>query len=108
MKMFIILILVIAGFLAGYFLDIPVYLLGTKYLALLFLAIIDSFTYGLSRDISGQKNNNVPVIVRLTLGLLVSGFIIYFGEKSQLDLYLIALMPLAIGFAINMYKFLPK
>ena len=106
--MVLIIILVLIGFAAGYFFNIPLYFLNTKYLALGFLAILDSFTYGLSRDLTGLKNNNAPVFTRLVLGLILGGFIIYFGEKSQLDLYLVALIPFAIGFALNMYKFLPK
>jgi len=106
--MLIILVLVIAGFLAGYFVDIPFYMVGTKYLALIFLALLDSFTFGLARDLSGARESSGPILIRLLTGLVVAGFIIYFGEKSQLDLYFIALMPLAVGFALNMYKFLPK
>lgn len=106
--MWMILIILIIGFLAGYYINIPFYMLGTKYLALIFLALLDSFTYGLARDLSGLRSNNSPTVIRLLVSLLVAGFIIYFGEKSQLDLYFVAIAPLAVGFAINMYKFLPK
>jgi small basic protein len=100
--------LIIAGFVTGYFLKIPFDLIGSKYLALIFIALLDSISYGLTRDLSGQKKNNLPIIIRLILGLSLGGFIIYFGEKSGIDLYLIALLPLAVGFSLNMYKFLPK
>ncbi len=108
MMMIIIIILLIAGFTLGYFIDLPFHLVDTKYLALFFLALLDSFTYGLVRDLSGQKAGNSPVFLRLVLGLVIGGFIIYFGEKSELDLYLVALLPLTLGFALNLYKFLPK
>jgi small basic protein len=106
--MWLILIFIILGFSAGYYFDIPVQLVQSKYLALGFLALLDSFTYGLLRDLSGTKGNNAPIITRLVFGLLLGSFIIYFGEKSQIDLYMVAILPLALGFALNLYKFLPK
>ena len=101
-------LLIIAGFAIGYFVKIPFDFIGSKYLALCFIALLDSISYGLTRDLSGQKKNNPPIIIRLILGLALGGFIIYFGEKSGIDLYIVALLPLTIGFALNMYKFLPK
>jgi len=107
-KMWLIPVLILAGILAGYFFDIPFGLVDTKFLGLFFLALLDSLTYGLGRDLSGAKGNNAAILIRLLLGITVGSFIIYFGEKSQLDLYLVALLPVALGFALNLYKFLPK
>ncbi len=106
--MYAILVVMVVGFAIGYFVNVPFHFVDTKFLALIFLALLDSMTYGLVRDLSGQQSNNGPVFVRLLFGLVLGGFIIYFGEKSQLDLYLVALLPLALGFALNLYKFLPK
>ena len=106
--MWLILVLIIIGFILGYFLQIPFGIVPAKFLALFFLALLDSLTYALVRDLSGRTGNNGPVLIRLLFGLAVGGFIIYFGEKSEIDLYLVALVPLAVGFALNMYKFLPK
>lgn len=106
--MWVIPVMVIIGFTIGYFFNIPFNMAGGKYLALGFLALLDSISYGLVRDLSGQKGNNGPILIRLIIGLVLGGFIIFFGEKSQIDLYIVALLPLAVGFALNMYKFLPK
>jgi small basic protein len=106
--MWIIITLVFIGFAAGYFLKIPVDTLNVKYIALVFLALMDSLTYGLLRDLQHQVSNNKYIFTRLIMGLVFGGFIIYFGEKSGLDLYLVALLPLSLGLAINLYKFLPK
>lgn len=101
-------VLILVGFGLGYLLKVPFNFVETKYLALFFLALLDSISYGLVRDLSKQEKNNGPIIIRLLLGLALGSFIIYFGEKSQIDLYLVALIPLAVGFMLNMYKFLPK
>jgi small basic protein len=106
--MWLIIVLICIGFAIGYFFDIPFSLVDSKYIALAFLALLDSISYGLVRDLSGQKKNNGPVVIRLVIGLVLGGFIIFFGMKSQIDLYLVALLPLGIGFMLNMYKFLPK
>jgi len=106
--MWIVPILVAVGFAIGFYLDIPFDRIPDIYIALIFLALLDGMTYGLVRDLGGQKRNNGPVLIRLALGLAVGSFIIYFGEKSGIDLNLIALLPLALGFALNLYKFLPK
>ena len=101
-------VLIIIGFAIGYFVRIPFDIVDSKYLALGFMGLLDSLSYALVRDLGGQTRNNVPIFIRLILGLAIGGFIIYFGEKSQIDLYLVALLPLGVGFALNMYKFLPK
>ncbi|MFH1676706.1 MAG: hypothetical protein ABIC40_06740 [bacterium] len=106
--MWLILIFILVGFTGGYFFNIPFESIPGKFLALLFLGMIDSFTYGLARDLEGSGANDKMVLTRFVAGLIICGFIIYFGEKSKIDLYMIGLMPLAIGFALNMYKFLPK
>ncbi len=106
--MLIIIILIIVGFGIGSVAGSKIFIMESKYLALIFLGLLDSFTYGLSRDISGLKGSNGAIVIRLLTGLLVCGFIIYFGEKSEIDLYIVALIPLVVGFALNMYKFLPK
>jgi small basic protein len=106
--MWLVIVFAIVGFALGYYLDVPFSLVGGKYLALIFLALLDSLTYALVRDLSSLSRNNAPVILRLIVGLVFGGFIIYFGEKSHIDLYLVALIPLAVGFALNLYKFLPK
>jgi small basic protein len=107
--MIVIVILLLAGFAVGYYLHVPFELVGTKYLALLFLGLLDGITLGLSRDLTGQGSaTDRYVLTRLVVGLILGGFLIYFGEKSHVDLYLVALLPFALGFALNMYKFLPK
>jgi hypothetical protein len=106
--MLLLLVCIIVGAVAGYFLDIPWGMVNVKFLGLLFMALLDSFTYALVRDLGGYRSNNGPVFIRLVLGLVLGAFIIYFGEKSELDLYLVALVPLAVGFSLNLYKFLPK
>jgi len=106
--MWIIPVLLIIGFAIGYFLDVPFNFVPGIYLALIFLALLDSITYGLVRDLEGRKGNNGPVLIRLVIGLAIGGFIIYFGQKSGIDLNFVALLPLALGFALNLYKFLPK
>ena len=106
--MWVILIFIIIGFSLGYFFSIPFELIPGKFLALLFMGMIDSLTFGLSRDLEGKESNDKMVLIRFVAGLIICGFIIYFGEKSKIDLYMIGLMPLAIGFVLNMYKFLPK
>ncbi len=106
--MWLIFVCVLIGVAFGYWFDIPFGSVDIKYLGLLFMALLDSFTYALVRDLTGHRNNNGPIFIRLVIGVVVGGFIIYFGEKSQLDLYLVALVPLAVGFSLNLYKFLPK
>jgi small basic protein len=106
--MLLIPLLIIAGIAIGYFTDIPFGMVNAKFLGLFFMALLDSLTYGLVRDLSGQTGNDGPIFIRLLIGVTLGSFIIYFGEKSQLDLYLVALVPLALGFSLNLYKFLPK
>jgi small basic protein len=106
--MWVALIVVLVGLSVGLFVNIPIALIGTKYLALIFLAVLDSLTYGLGRDASGIAGTNNLVILRLLASLMFGGFIIYFGEKSGMDLYLVALLPIALGLSLNLYKFLPK
>jgi len=106
--MWILIVMVVVGFLIGYFTNIPFEAIDKRYLALIFLALLDSLTYALTRDLARIKNNNVPVLIRLVFVSALGCFIIYFGDKSQVDLYYVAIIPLAIGLALNMYKFLPK
>lgn len=106
--MWAILILAAVGFSLGYFLDIPYHALDSKYLALIFLALLDASTFSLSRDLTGSPQLARHVITRLLVLLVFGGFVIYFGEKSHIDLYLVALLPVALGLGLNLYKFLPK
>ncbi len=106
--MVLVLILVLVGFAVGFYLEIPFHSVGSKYLALLFLGLLDGLTFALGRDLSGQDSTEMKVLTRLVVGMIFGAFMIYFGEKSQIDLYLVALLPFAIGFTLNLYKFLPK
>ena len=106
--MWVLLILILGGFLIGYYFDIPYHLLGNKFIALIFLTVIESLTYSLSRDLVHREHADKMVFIRLVSSLVFGGFLIYFGEKSGLDLYLVALIPLGVGVALNLYKFLPK
>lgn len=99
---------VIAGFAIGWFTGIPFHLVPGKFQALIFLALLDGMTFGLARDFERRPSTDSLVFTRFVVGLIICGFIIYFGEKSGIDLYIAGLMPLIIGFALNMYKFLPK
>lgn len=106
--MFVILGFIIIGFGIGFYTGLPYSMLPGKYQALLFLAILDSLTFGLTCNIIEKKSANHLVFIRFLTSLIFGAFIIYFGEKSELDLYLVALIPLGVGFALNLYKFLPK
>jgi small basic protein len=106
--MWVIIILTAIGFSMGYYLKIPIDLINVKYAALIFLAFMDSFTFGIYHDLNSLPGTNWLVFSRLTVSLVFGGFIIFFGEKSGLDLYLVALLPLTFGLALNLYKFLPK
>ena len=106
--MILVLILLVIGFGVGLSADIPFNAISGKYLALVFLALLDSLSYALHRDLSGLGSTGRLTLTRIIAGLVLGTFIIYFGEKSEIDLYLVALLPFALGFSLNMYKFLPK
>jgi small basic protein len=106
--MWIVLILTAAGFALGLYLKIPIASLDAKITALAFLALLDSLTFSLARDTGALPSTTRLTFIRLLFALLFGGFVIYFGEKSGLDLYLVALIPISIGLAVNLYKFLPK
>jgi small basic protein len=101
-------ILMAIGFAIGYFVGIPFPALGSKYIGLAFLALLDSLTFSLARDFSESEAQQHAVYTRLIAALAFGGFIIYFGEKTQTDLYLVVLVPLGVATAFNLYKFLPK
>jgi len=100
--------LILLGFGTGLYLKLPYHLLDPQYMALIFLALLDSLTFALVRDLQKETNTNRLVFLRLSLSLLFGAFIIYFGQKSGVDLLLVALIPLTFGLALNLYKFLPK
>lgn len=106
--MWAMIIFMAAGFAIGYLIDFPLLALGSKYLGLLFLALLDGVTFALARDYTEPTSSPHPVIARLLAALAFGGLVIYFGDRSQTDLYLVALVPLGIGVAFNLYKFLPK
>ena len=106
--MWIALLATIIGLALGLFINIPIAAIGSKYLALIFLAVLDSLTFGLGRDGNRKASTNSLVATRLLASLAYGGFILYFGEKSEMDLYLVALLPIALGLSLNLYKFLPK
>ncbi|HEX9743872.1 MAG TPA: DUF1290 domain-containing protein [bacterium] len=99
---------VIIGFGAGFYFDLPLKALSNKYIALILLAVLDSLTFSLSRDLVDRIPSSRLTLIRLFTALIFGGFVIYYGEKSGLDLYLVALIPLGVSFALNLYKFLPK
>jgi small basic protein len=106
--MWVALILILAGLAIGFFVNIPVTLIGAKYLSLIFLVVLDSLTFGLGRDTREMAGTNKLVVIRFLSALVFGGFIIYFGQKSNMDLYLVAILPIALGLSLNLYKFLPK
>ena len=106
--MWIIILLAAIGFLVGLKVDLSMNALNVRYIALGFLALLDSFTFSLTRDFIDRSPADSMALTRLLTTLIAGAFVIYFGEKIHLDLTLVALIPLGIGFAINLYKFLPK
>ena len=106
--MWLVILLIAAGFALGFFLNIPVHQVDAKFIALLFLAVLDGLVFGIAHDLDRKPSTDRFVVIRLMMTLTFGGFIIYFGQKTGLDLYLVALLPIALGLALNLYKFLPK
>lgn len=106
--MWIVLLFLILGFIAGYLLEVPVTIFNTKFLALGLVAVLDSLSLSIYLDKTQQHKSTSHVLTRLIMSLMFGGLIIYFGEKTGVDLFLVAMLPLTFGLAINLYKFLPK
>jgi small basic protein len=106
--MWLVILLVAVGFVLGLFLNLPVQHFDAKFVALFFLAVLDALVFGIGHDLDRRPSTDRLVFIRLTMTLMFGGFIIYFGLKTGLDLYLVALLPIAFGLALNLYKFLPK
>ena len=106
--MWAVILLVFVGLALGLYLNIPIASLDPKLMAVVFLAILDGLTFGLAHDLQGLPSTNRLAAIRLLVSLTFGCFVIFFGEKSGLDLYLVALLPITFGVALNLYKFMPK
>jgi small basic protein len=106
--MWLILLLIVVGFAGGMYIKVPMSIIGTPYVPLVLLAVLDSLTYSIAQDIKSDRSTGRFVLARLVLSLTFGGFVIYFGEKTGIDLRLVALVPIGLGLAVNLSKFLPK
>lgn len=86
---FILIVVVALGFLFGYSLEIPYTF--TEYIAVAILAFLDSIFGGIASNMQ-NKFDFVIFISGFFLNAIVAIFLVYLGQKLNVDIYLAAVI----------------
>ena len=85
----IFIIVVILGFLFGYNLEIPYTF--TEYIAVAILAFLDSLFGGIASNMQNKFNMSI-FISGFFLNAIIAMFLVYLGQKLNVDIYLAAVI----------------
>ena len=86
---FIFVVVIALGFLSGYGLEIPYAF--TEYIAVAILAFLDSIFGGIASNMQ-NKFDFIIFISGFFLNALVAMFLVYLGQKLNVDIYLAAVI----------------
>lgn len=86
---FIFIVVVALGFLSGYSLEIPYAF--TEYIAVAILAFLDSIFGGISANMQ-EKFDLTIFISGFFLNAIIAMFLVYLGQKLNVDIYLAAVI----------------
>ena len=86
---FIFIVVVALGFLSGYNLEIPYAF--TQYIAVAILAFLDSIFGGISANMQ-EKFDLTIFISGFFLNAIIAMFLVYLGQKLNVDIYLAAVI----------------
>ena len=86
---FILIVVVALGFLFGYSLEIPYTF--TEYIAVAILAFLDSIFGGVASNMQ-NKFDFIVFISGFFLNAIVAMFLVYLGQKLNVDIYLAAVI----------------
>ena len=86
---FIFLIVILLGFLFGYNLEIPYTF--TEYIAVAILAFLDSLFGGIASNMQNKFKMSV-FISGFFINALIAMFLVYLGQKLNVDIYLAAVI----------------
>ena len=86
---FILIVVIALGFLFGYSLEIPY--VFTEYIAVAILAFLDSIFGGVASNMQ-NKFDFVIFISGFFLNAIIAMFLVYLGQKLNVDIYLAAVI----------------
>lgn len=86
---FIFIVVIALGFLSGYGLEIPYAF--TEYIAVAILAFLDSIFGGIASNMQ-NKFDFIIFISGFFLNALIAMFLVYLGQKLNVDIYLAAVI----------------
>ena len=86
---FILIVVVALGFLFGYSLEIPYTF--TEYIAVAILAFLDSIFGGISSNMQNKFDFTI-FISGFFLNAIIAMFLVYLGQKLNVDIYLAAVI----------------
>ena len=87
-------VLVMLGFFTGYLIPMTIPANIFPYLTILFLSLLDTLFYSMRFVLEGAHSGGWRILLRLLFELVFGSFLIFFGDQSGLDLYLVAVIPL--------------
>lgn len=87
--LFIFIVVVALGFISGYNLEIPYTF--TEYIAVAILAFLDSIFGGIAANMQ-EKFDMVIFISGFFLNAIIAIFLVYLGQKLNVDIYLAAVI----------------
>jgi len=96
-------VLLMLGFLGGYLLPVKIPVASFSYLTIIFLAFLDCFFFSMYLWLE-EIHSSWRIFIRLMLELIFGCFLIYFGDRSALDLYLVAAIPLGASAFFNFQR----
>jgi small basic protein len=96
-------ILIMLGFFAGYLLPVKIPAASFSYLTIVFLSFLDCFFFSMYLWLE-EIHSSWRIFLRLILELIFGFFLIYFGDRSGLDLYLVAAIPLGASAFFNFQR----
>ena len=86
---FILIVIIALGFLFGYSLEIPYTF--TEYIAVAILAFLDSIFGGISSNMQNKFDFTI-FISGFFLNAIIAMFLVYLGQKLNVDIYLAAVI----------------
>ena len=87
--LFIFIVVIALGFISGYNLEIPYTF--TEYIAVAILAFLDSIFGGIAANMQ-EKFDMVIFISGFFLNAIIAIFLVYLGQKLNVDIYLAAVI----------------
>ena len=96
-------VLIVIGFFIGMQINFTLTATAFPYVVVILMAVLDCLLYSVYL-VFRQTSNAWKVIFRLILEIAFGCFIVHLDTKSQLDLYLVALIPLGVSIFFNLQR----